>query len=79
MPPGTSDGDGAGTPVAQGCLELAVVGTFKRRPGNIFDADPRHAIAFEFKQFGGFVRDFDEPVAVVGAAIIDPHDQRFAV
>ena len=30
---------------AQGCHQLAVVRTFKRRPGDIFDADVRDAIA----------------------------------
>ena len=59
--------------------QLAVVGTFERRPPDIFDPHPRDAIAFEFKQFGGLVRDVDQPVAVVGAAVVDADDQRFAV
>jgi len=39
--------------------------TFKRRPGNVFDPHAGHAIAFEFKKFGSFVGDIDEPVTVV--------------
>ncbi len=64
---------------AQGRHQLAVVGSLERRPADIFDPDPRDAIAFEFKKFGGLVGDVDQPVAVVGPAVIDADDQRFAV
>ena len=63
----------------QGRHQLAVVGTFERRPGDIFHPYPSHPIAFEFKQFGGLVGDVDEAVAVVRPAVVDPDDQRFAV
>src|SRR6266850_1000417 len=64
---------------AQGRHQLTVVGTFKRRPGNIFDPHAGHAIAFEFKKFSGSVGDIDEPVTVVRPPVIDADDQRFAV
>src|SRR6266581_2082589 len=54
---------------AQGRHQLTVVGTFKRRPGNIFDPHAGHAIAFEFKKFSGPVGDIDEPVTVVRAPV----------
>ncbi|MGY4359586.1 hypothetical protein ACVW0J_006079 [Bradyrhizobium sp. i1.7.7] len=58
---------------------MAIVGAFQRRPANVFDTDLGDAIAFEFKEFSGFVRDVDQPVAVIGPAVVDAHDQRFAV
>src|SRR6266700_2259005 len=64
---------------AQGRHQLTVVGTFKRRPGNIFDPHAGHSIAFEFKKFSGPVGDINEPVTVVRAPVIDADDQRFAV
>lgn len=64
---------------AQGRLQHAVIRAFKRRRSDIFHPDTGDAGALEGKQFSGLVGDVDQAIAVIGAAIIDPDDQRLAV
>ncbi len=69
----TIEGAGAG---AQGRNQLPVVGAFERSAADIFDPHPRDAMAFEFEQLGGLVRDVNEAVAVIGPAVVDPTSGR---
>ena len=73
------DGDGAGTPVRKVAISWR-----SSEPSS--GARPTYStrtlatpFAFEIKEFRGFVRDVDEAVAVVRAAVVDADDQGFAV
>ena len=64
---------------AQAREQRRIVGAFERRAADIFDFHLRGARALEIEHVGDARGHVHHPPAVIGAAIVDAHDDRIAV
>jgi hypothetical protein len=68
-----------GFAVSQRRQQNTVIGAFERRAPDIFDPHAREPVAVEVEQPRCLDGEIDQPVVVIGPAVIHPHDDRAAV